>query len=121
MTDGSNDWGASYSNMNGSSYGGYGYTSQSSTRLGMSSVSDPDAVIDARTIAACNAVKAAGESDNPITVYTITFGSIDDDSREMMEECATDSEKYFHAPDNATLQAAFEDIASSIKTIYLSK
>ena len=39
----------------------------------------------------------------------------------MMQECATDPEKYFHAPDNTTLQTVFEDIATSIKTIYLSK
>jgi Flp pilus assembly protein TadG len=121
MTDGENDWGSSLSNMNGSYYGGYGYPSQSATRLGMSSISDHDGVLDARTIAACNEVKAAGQSDNRITVYTITFGSIDNESREMMEDCASDSEKYFHAPDNATLQDVFEDIASSIKTIYLSK
>jgi Flp pilus assembly protein TadG len=121
MTDGENDWGSSLSNMNASHYGGYGYPSQSATRLGMSSISDHDGALDARTIAACNEVKAAGQNGNRITVYTITFGSIDEESREMMEDCASDSEKYFHAPDNATLQDVFEDIAASIKTIYLSK
>jgi Flp pilus assembly protein TadG len=121
MTDGENDWGSTLSNMNQSHYSGYGYPSQSATRLGMSSLSDPDAILDVRTIAACDAVKAAGTSDRSITVYTITLGTLDDESREMMQECATDPEKYFHAPDNTTLQTVFEDIATSINTIYLSK
>jgi Flp pilus assembly protein TadG len=121
MTDGSNDWGSELSNMNGSYYGGYGYTSQSATRLGLSSIGDRDGVLDARTAAACNAVKTAGDASNPITVYTITFGSPDDDSIELMQGCASDPEKYFYAPDSETLKEAFATIGSQISRVYLSK
>jgi Flp pilus assembly protein TadG len=121
MTDGSNDWGAELSNMNNSYYGGYGYTSQSAARLGMTSILDRDGVLDERTAAACNEAKTAGDVGNPITVYTITFGSPDGDAIDLMRECASDSEKYFHAPDEATLSEAFETIGSQISRVYLSK
>jgi Flp pilus assembly protein TadG len=123
MTDGDNDWGSPLSNMNKSYYGGYGYASQSATRLGQSSISDLDAVFNARTTAACDAVKSAtGDDDHPITVYTITFGTaLTDIARTLMEDCASDSEKYFHAPDNATLQDVFDEIGTQITDIYISK
>jgi Flp pilus assembly protein TadG len=121
MTDGSNDWGSELSNMNDSYYGGYGYTSQSATRLGMTSILDRDSVLDERTAAACSTVKTTGDAGNPITVYTITFGSPDDDAIDLMRECASDSEKYFHAPDSATLTEVFETIGSQISKVYLSK
>jgi hypothetical protein len=123
MTDGDNDWGSSLSNMNKSYYSGYGYASQSATRLGQSSISDLNDVLDARTTAACNVVKSAtGDDNNPITVYTITFGTgLSDSARTLMEDCATDSEKYFHAPDNTTLQEVFNEIGNQIIEIYISK
>jgi Flp pilus assembly protein TadG len=127
MTDGDNDWGSALTNMNGSYYSSYGYASQSATRLGMSSVPSSDAALDAvlnaRTTAACDAVKSAtGDADHGITVYTITFGTaLTDSARTLMEDCASDAEKYFHAPDNATLQDVFEEIGTEIKEIYISK
>jgi Flp pilus assembly protein TadG len=123
MTDGDNNWGSSLSNMNKSYYSGYGYASQSATRLGQSSISDLNDVFDVRTVAACNMVKSAtGDEDHPITVYTITFGTdLSDSARTLMEDCATDPEKYFHAPDNATLEEVFDEIGTQIKDIYISK
>jgi Flp pilus assembly protein TadG len=122
MTDGDNAWNSRI-NMNKSIYGSYGYSSQSATRLGTSSISNLNAVLDARTTAACQEVKSAtGDDDHPITVYTITFGTdLTDSARTLMEDCATDQEKYFHAPDNATLQDVFDEIGSQIKDIYISK
>jgi Flp pilus assembly protein TadG len=127
MTDGDNDWGNVLSNMNNSYYGGYGYASQVATRLGLSSTPTTDAALDnilnLRTTAACDEVKSAtGDADHPVTVYTITFGtSLTNSAKTLMEDCATDSEKYFHAPDNATLEDVFDTIATEIKDVYLSK
>jgi hypothetical protein len=127
MTDGDNDWGNVLSNMNNSYYGGYGYASQVATRLGLSSTPTTDAaldnILDLRTTAACDEVKSAtGDADHPVTVYTITFGtSLTNSAKTLMEDCATDSEKYFHAPDNATLEDVFDTIATEIKDVYLSK
>jgi hypothetical protein len=38
-----------------------------------------------------------------------------------MKNCATDPEKYFHAPDGATIKTVFSDIAKEISEVYLSK
>jgi Flp pilus assembly protein TadG len=123
MTDGENVWGDT-NNMNRSAYGGYGYISQSSTRLNMnsSSITSGRAVYDTRTAKACDVVKAAtGDPKHPITVYTITFGPIDNAAKTLMKNCATDPEKYFHAPDGATIKTVFSDIAKEISEVYLSK
>jgi hypothetical protein len=38
-----------------------------------------------------------------------------------MEACATDDDKYFHAPSNSDLQAAFSEIGTQISELFLSK
>lgn len=120
MTDGENDWGSVLTNMNGSYYGGYGYTSQSSTRLGMATIADRDGVYNDRTAVACQKAKDAN-LDRPITIYTITFGSLASNAGPLMTACATDPEKYFHAPSNSELQTVFAEIGTQISELYLSK
>ena len=121
MTDGENDWG-NVSNMNKTLYGGYGFASQSSARLGIANVTNTRTTLDTRTAKACEVAKAAsGIADRKITIYTITFGSIDTQAKNLMRTCATDPEKYFHAPDNNTLITAFKTIATEISQVYLSK
>jgi hypothetical protein len=38
-----------------------------------------------------------------------------------MQNCATDAEKYFHAPNNSDLQTVFDAIGTQISDLYLSK
>jgi hypothetical protein len=38
-----------------------------------------------------------------------------------MRNCASDPEKYFHAPDGQTIQTVFKDIAKEISEVFLSK
>jgi Flp pilus assembly protein TadG len=122
MTDGENDWGPSLTNMNGSYYSGYGYRSQSSTRLGVSTITDMDGVFDARTAQACNEAKAAStDPDKPILIYTITFGTLSSDTEDLMRDCASSPDNYFNAPTNEQLQAVFEQIGTEISELYLSK
>jgi uncharacterized protein YegL len=125
MTDGENDWGSALSNMNGSYYSGYGYTKQSPTRLARTitaSASAYDAVFDERTALACDKVKAAtGDATKPIIIYTITFGSVASGAQTLMQNCATDPEKYFHAPSNSDLQTVFDEIGTQISELFLSK
>jgi hypothetical protein len=122
MTDGENDWGSPLTNMNNSYYGGYGYTSQSLTRLGMSFISNRDAVYNERTQVACQKAKEAStDAQKPIVIYTITFGSLASGAGSLMQACATDPDKYFHAPSNAALQTVFTDIATQISDLYLSQ
>lgn len=119
MTDGDNDWGTIDSH-NGTRYTGYGFIAQN--RLGETDASLSDDVLDARTAAICTNVKnATGNPATAITVYTITFGNPGQATRDMMEACATDTDKYFHAPNSAALTATFESIADEIGSIRLSK
>jgi Flp pilus assembly protein TadG len=121
MTDGESVWGAR-NTMNLSGYGGYGYISQSLTRLNMNSVNNSRAVYDARTAKACDVVKnVTGDPDKPVVIYSITFGSIDNTAKDLMKNCATDPEKYFHAPDGETIRTVFKQIAREISDVYLSK
>ncbi len=119
MTDGDNDWG-DYTSHNGTRYTGYGHIAQD--RLNETNNNNADDVLDARTAQVCTNVKnATGNPSTAITVYTITFGNPGTSTREMMEDCASDESKYFHAPNSAALTAVFETIADEIGSLRLSK
>ena len=126
MTDGDNDWGdgsldeTEAQDFNGSLYTGYGFIKQD--RLDETNPDNADDVLDDRTATICTNVKnATGNASTAITVYTITFGNPGQSTRDMMETCATDTEKYFHAPNSASLTAVFEQIADEIGSVRLSK
>ena len=76
------------------------------------------AAINKRLAYVCSAMKGVG-----ITVYTITFGSGATDAtlQSLYEGCATDTGKYFHAPDSDELSGAFEAIANDLADLRLSK
>jgi hypothetical protein len=121
MTDGENDWGNN-TTMNKTGYGGYGFASQSLARLNINNVTNPRSTLDARTAKACERVKAASTNPSqPIIVYSITFGPVDSQAENLLKACASDPEKYFHAPDNTTLINAFKTIATEISQVYLAK
>jgi len=65
----------------------------------------------------CTAIKQSG-----VTVYAITFG--DDASNSVaqtaMSNCASPGD-YYHAPDNATLNSIFQQIAASLGVLKLSQ
>lgn len=67
-------------------------------------------------LALCNRIKAEG-----IVIYAITFGSDSASSaaQQSMLACATDANHYFHAPDNATLQKTFGQIAGGLSELRL--
>lgn len=121
MTDGENDWG-DVSNMNKTTYGGYGFAAQSLARININSVPNTRTQLDTRTAKACALVKTASTNPTqPIVVYSITFGPVDSQAETLLRNCASDPEKYYHAPDNATLIAAFKTIATEISQVYLAK
>jgi len=96
-------------------YTGFGYLSDG--RLGTTtSVAAAKATLDSRLTAVCVAMKARG-----IVIYTIGFTGGATNSQAILRGCATDAGKYFFAPDQATLQAAFVAIANSLNKIRLSK
>ena len=86
-------------------------------RLGTtSSVSAAKTTLDNRLTAVCNAMKARG-----IIIYTIGFTGGATNSQTILRGCASDSSKYFFAPDQATLEHAFVAIANSLNKIRLSR
>ena len=76
------------------------------------------AAINKRLAYVCSAMKGMG-----INIYTVTFGSGATDStlQALYEGCATDTGKYFHAPDSDELEGAFEAIANDLADLRLSK
>lgn len=71
---------------------------------------------DARTKLICRAIK-----DKGITIYTVAFQVSNKTTRKMLEECATDTGKYFDAQNSAALEAAFAKISGDINNLRLSK
>jgi Flp pilus assembly protein TadG len=66
-------------------------------------------------LAVCNAIKQDG-----VVIYAITFGDSASSStaQQVMEQCASPG-NYYHAPDNTTLNAIFQEIAGSIGELRL--
>jgi len=95
----------------------------SAARLGNSTgssqstqVSQADATLDSRLTAVCTAAKAKG-----IVIYSIGFSGSGSSVSSALSGCASDSSKYFLAPDQATLQSTFQTIANQLNSIRISK
>jgi hypothetical protein len=67
--------------------------------------------------AVCTAIKQSG-----VTIYAITFGSDASNSvaQQAMQNCATPGD-YYHAPDNTTLNAIFQQIAGHLGVLRLTQ
>ena len=113
LTDGQNVLGTR-NNHNRSYYTAYGYLSEG--RLGTTSKSAAQAMLDPRTLEVCENIKAEG-----IRLYTITFQVSSDSTRDLMEECATSPALYFNSPSNEELQTVFQAIARDLSNLRLSR
>lgn len=99
-----------------SAYTAYGYLS-SGNLDGCTTSSCAETELDSRLLEVCTAIKAQS-----ITLYTITFGTgVSAASQTMMETCATDATKYYHAPDSATISRTFRAIGAELKKLHLSQ
>ncbi len=130
MSDGANSASVNQSNgnFNQSTYSSYNYTATEvggKYRLQYSSVSSPPSnsraneVLNSKTSDLCDNVKAAN-----IRLYTITFGTLDTTSKNLMTSCATvDSSGdplYYHAPSSSELDSIFHAIGEDLSEIHLS-
>ncbi|NJM29982.1 MAG: VWA domain-containing protein [Rhizobiales bacterium] len=113
MTDGENDL-SSNSSFNGSPYTTVGYLAQN--RLGSTSASGGESVLNTRLATTCTNAKATG-----ITVYTIGFQIPSNTVRTLLQNCATDPTKFIEAPSEAELIEAFEIIGNDLADMYLSR
>jgi Flp pilus assembly protein TadG len=59
--------------------------------------------------------------DEKIEIFTVAFLLDDVATKDLIQSCATDSDHYYDASDAAKLQAAFSDIAQSLRNLYIAK
>lgn len=62
-----------------------------------------------------------GMKNQDIIVYTITFQVSSSSTRTLMENCATDSGKYYDSPSEAELKGVFQKIANELSNLRVSK
>jgi hypothetical protein len=74
------------------------------------------AVLDQKTRNVCNSVKG-----QDIIIYSITFGSIDQTARNLMRDCASKTDFYFHSPDGAALRTAFRAIGNQLNNLRIKR
>ena len=115
MTDGDN---LIYSKANSkwkSDYTAFGRLDDN--RLGTTDKTVAKGILNTRLSEVCANMKAAG-----ITIYTITFTSnIDAATKAIYRNCASDLDKYFDAPSQATLASAFNFIGTELSSLRVSK
>lgn len=69
--------------------------------------------INSFQLGVCTAIKNSG-----ITIYAITFGSVSSVAAATMQSCATQGD-YYHAPNGATLNSIFQEIAGNLGVLRL--
>ena len=104
-------------------FSAYGYASKGG-HLGAADGSQANAKLDEKTATVCSNITGDldgdGKSEN-IILYTITFGVLPDSAKTLMENCASPSGKYFHAPSDEDLEDAFETIAFGLTKLRLAR
>jgi Flp pilus assembly protein TadG len=78
--------------------------------------SSTQSVIDARTAKACTNIKSAG-----ITLYTIQVSTGSDPQSAMLQQCATDSGKFFMLTSANQMVSTFQQIGTNISKLRVAK
>ncbi len=105
----------------GSDYTGFGRVGegrilQNGTGTAITNIYDAKNELDRRMLETCTAMKSAG-----IRLYTITFMVSDDDTRNLFQACATDSDHYFNSPSASELQTTFTQIATELANLRIAE
>ncbi len=96
-------------------YTAYGRLSEG--RLGTTSQSAANTILDNRMLAMCTAMKAQN-----IQIYTMTFGGAPDSGTQtLFTNCATEPDMYYNAPTAGQLQEAFEQIADELSNLRIAE
>jgi hypothetical protein len=120
LTDGENVMSGA-NNPNRSTYNTYGFIAEG--RFGTTSNSSSTLAdrLDTKTAEACEYAK----EELGIRIYTITFALDDEDTQELLEECASLSEDneplYWNSPSAEQLQTTFEEIANDLVDLRLTR
>lgn len=124
MTDGDNQFYKLTSNTGvnkvnsavNSDYSAYGRLDELG-RIGTTNTTTAKTTINSRLTSVCNAMKAKN-----IIVYTVTFTSgINQATKDIYKNCATDASKYFDSPSQDELKSAFRAIATSLSNLRVSQ
>ncbi|HKP23225.1 MAG TPA: TadE/TadG family type IV pilus assembly protein [Dongiaceae bacterium] len=108
MTDGNNT-------MSREIYTAYGWLDDN--HLGTTSETTAVTKLNNKTTAICNAMKAKG-----VLIYTIVFGSGSNTaSKNMMKNCASETDFYFFSPSSDALKTAFKAIGDSLSKLRISR
>jgi Flp pilus assembly protein TadG len=78
--------------------------------------SSPSSQVDARQQILCNNIKAAG-----ITVYTVQVNTNGDPTSSLLQQCASDSSKFFLLTSASQIVTTFDTIGTSLTVLHLSK
>lgn len=114
LTDGANVFGNANNEL-GSRYSSDGYLVDGRIGTESGSSSTTNALMNARTLAACEAAKAAG-----LEIYTIRLEEPDVATGTMLKECASAEDHYFDVPNRTQLDEAFAKIRDRIVRVRIS-
>ncbi len=114
LTDGANVFGNAPNDL-GSRYSSDGYLVDGRIGIEAGGASATNALMNARTLAACTAAKAAG-----VEIYTIRLEEPDVATGTMLKECASAEDHYFDVPNRTQLDEAFGKIKDRIVRIRIS-
>ncbi|MHA1166056.1 MAG: pilus assembly protein TadG-related protein [Alphaproteobacteria bacterium] len=114
LTDGQNSVGGGIGTHNRSQYNAYGFAT--SGHLGATNGAEAESVLDAKTATLCANIKNKG-----IRLYTITFQVSSSSTRDLMRNCATETEMYYDSPSGDQLNTIFQDIAKGLADLRISK
>ncbi len=114
LTDGANVFGNAPNDL-GSRYASDGYLVDGRIGIESGGASATNALMNARTLAACTAAKAAG-----VEIYTIRLEEPDVATGTMLKECASAEDHYFDVPSRTQLDEAFGKIKDRIVRIRIS-
>lgn len=124
MTDGDNTYNidTSYGPLYCAAYSGNTCTTyKTDSRLNVTAAANKfvDAaatVLDSKLATICTKIKDAG-----ITVYTVSLGEVANDTKKLLEGCATQKAYYFPSPSGSELKTAFAQIGDSLSQLRVSR
>jgi Flp pilus assembly protein TadG len=120
MTDGNNEV---YCYPNANNCNSQNYSDETAFRrvganvMGTTTRTGMLAAVNTRMTETCNYAKSLG-----ITVYTITFAnSLNQATRDLYRNCASDAGKYYNAPTQADLISVFEQISRELSNLHIAQ
>lgn len=102
-----------------SDYSGYGRlgSALADNILGTSNRNQAKLVVNGRIASLCADAKALG-----IFIYTVVFtSSVSDATKDVYRVCASEPDAYFYAPNQSSLQSAFQQIGGEMSELRISR